>query len=96
MAVSKFTTAISLGLALSACAGVTGVVPTGPDTYMVASRGTMGWSSGPVQEAHAFQQAADYCKSQGKIIQTISADNSGNGAEFKISTGEVNFRCVRQ
>jgi uncharacterized protein YceK len=36
---------------LAGCAGVTHVVSTGPDTYMVASHGTMGWSSGPAQKA---------------------------------------------
>jgi len=63
------------------CAGVTHVVSTGPDTYMVASHGTMGWSSGPAQKAKAFEE-------------TISATDSGPGIYGKISSGEVQFRCT--
>ena len=39
---------------LAGCAGATHVVSTGPGTYMIASHGVMGWSSGPAQKAKAF------------------------------------------
>ena len=67
---------------------------TGPDTYMVASHGTMGWSSGPAQKAKAFEEADTFCKNQGKAIETISATDSGPGIYGKISSGEVQFRCT--
>lgn len=80
---------------LSACAGVTDVVPTGADTFMVASHGTMGWSSGPAQKAAAMKQAGDYCRSSGKDLQVINSTDSGNGEFGKISSGEVQFKCVK-
>jgi len=81
-------------LLVSACGGVTDVVSTGPDTYMVASHSTMGWSSGPAQKAAAFEEANDYCKGLGKVMQVIKASDSGNGGFGKISSGEVDFRCA--
>lgn len=85
---------VASALLVAGCAGVTDVVPTGPDTYMVASHSTMGWSSGPAQKAAAFEKANDYCNGLGKVMQVIKARDSGNGAFGKISSGEVDFRCI--
>lgn len=81
---------------LYGCAGVTDVVPTGKDTYMVASHGTMGWSSGGAQKANAFTQANDFCQKMGRIVEVISTSDSGNGGFGKISSGQIDFRCVKQ
>jgi hypothetical protein len=51
---------------LTACTGVTHVVTTGPDTYMIASHGTMGWSSGPAQKAKAFEERVRLLQGYGK------------------------------
>lgn len=81
-------------LALAACAGATNVVPEGPDRFMVASHGTMGWSSGPAQKAKALEEADAYCKQRGKQMDVVSESDSGPGAFGKISSGEVHFRCL--
>lgn len=80
-------------LALGACGGVTDVVKTGPDTYMVASHGTMGWSSGAAQKAKAFQDAENYCKRMGKQVQPTGT-NETPGGFGRIASGEVEFRCI--
>jgi hypothetical protein len=82
-----------VSVSLAACAGVTHVVATGPDTYMVASHGTMGWSSGPAQKAKAFEEADDYCRRMGKQMQPIDSSEI-EGGFGKIASGEVNFRCA--
>jgi hypothetical protein len=86
---------IGLGiLTLTACAGTTNqVVPTGHDTYMVATHGTMGWSSGGAQKAKAFEQADAFCKSKGKGVETIS-QNQTEGGFGKIASADIEFRCV--
>ena len=89
----KILLPMAAGIALAACAGVKQVVSTGPDTYMVASHGTMGWSSGPAQKAKAFEEAGDFCKSMGKQMQPIDSSET-EGGFGKIAAGEVNFRCV--
>jgi uncharacterized protein YceK len=79
---------------LGGCAGVTDVVSTGPSTYMAASHGTVGWSSGPAQKAAAFEKANAYCSKQGKVVQAIDASDSGAGGFGKISSSEVDFKCA--
>jgi hypothetical protein len=79
---------------IAGCAGVTDVVSTGPDTYIVASHSTMGWSSGGAQKAKAFQEANDYCKNLGKQMQPISSNETAGGFG-KIADGEVEFRCIK-
>jgi hypothetical protein len=80
--------------ALVGCAAVTPVVQTGPDSYMIAAHGTMGYSSGPAQKAKAFEEASAYCKQSGKVIETIDATDTAAGTFGKISSAEVHFRCV--
>jgi hypothetical protein len=80
--------------ALTACAGATNVVPEGHDTYMIASHGTMGWSSGSAQKAKALEEADAYCKQLGKQMDVTNESDTGPGGFGKISSGEVHFRCV--
>lgn len=81
-------------LSLSACAGVTDVVATGPDSFMVASHGTMGWSSGSAQKAKAIQQAGEFCQARGRQVQIIEARETAQSGFGQIAAGEVQFRCV--
>lgn len=80
---------------VAGCAGVTNVVSTGPDTYMIASHGVMGWSSGSAQKAKAFQEADAFCKSLGKQLQPISTNETPGGGFGQIASGEVQFRCLK-
>jgi hypothetical protein len=81
-------------LALSGCAGTTHqVVPTGHDTYMVASHGTMGYSSAGAQKAKAYEYANDFCKEKGKEVETVSDQETDSGFG-KIASAEIEFRCV--
>jgi len=79
---------------LTACAGVTDPVPVGDGVYMVANHGVMGWSSGPAQKAAALQKAGMFCNGMGKELQTISTTDSGPGGLGKISSADVQFRCI--
>ena len=81
-------------VAVGGCAGITDVVSTGPDTYLIASHGTMGWSSGGAQKAKAFKEASDYCKKLGKQMHPINASETAGGFG-KIAAGEVEFRCIK-
>ncbi|MCA8018101.1 hypothetical protein [Burkholderia metallica] len=89
-----FASIVSLTAGLVGCAGTTDVVSTGPDSYMVASHGTMGWSSGPAQKASAFEKASAYCGRSGKEMEVIQSGDSGTGGFGRISSAEVDFRCV--
>lgn len=60
-------------------AGVTDVVPTEPDTYIVASHGVMRWSSGGAQKAEAFREAGAFCKSLGKQLHPTGTNETPGG-----------------
>jgi hypothetical protein len=89
-----FAYCIAVVFLVTACAGITDVVSTGPDTYMVASHSTMGWSSAGAQKAKAFQEANDYCKNLGKQMLPVSTNETAGGFG-KIASGEVEFRCLK-
>jgi hypothetical protein len=84
---------IGLGLvALAGCAGATHqVVPTGHDTFMVASHGTMGWSSAGAQMAKALEDANAYWATLGKEVEMIS-DRETDSGFGKIASAEIEFR----
>ena len=78
---------------LSACSH-SGVVPIGPDTYMIANS-EWGFTSGGVQKAKVMKEASDYCKSIGKKMLPIST-NQNDVAWGKTPAAEVQFRCLNE
>ena len=81
-------------LVIASCAGVSNVVSAGKDTYLVANSGTMGWSSGGQQKAKALQKAEDFCNRKGEKLEVIRSYDSGAGGFGRISSAEVEFRCI--
>ena len=78
-------------LSLAACAN-SGVVPTGPDSYMIA-KSEWGFTSGAVHKARLLQEASDFCQSRGK--QVLVTSTSQNDVAFgKTPAAEVQFRCL--
>jgi len=69
-----------------------GVVPTGPDAYMIA-KSEWGFTSGAVHKARLLQEASEYCKSIGK--QMLATSTSHNDVALgKTPAAEVQFKCV--
>ena len=90
------TTIVNLVLALSvaslaSCAS-SGVVKTGPDTYMIANS-EWGFTSGGYQEAKAIAEADNYCESIDSEILVIGSKQ--HGVELgKVPSAEVQFKCL--
>jgi hypothetical protein len=78
---------------LAGCAGVTHVVSTGPDSYMVAAHGMIGGSSAGEQKAKAFDEASAYCRGLGKELEPTNVTETDSGLA-KHASAEVHFRCV--
>ena len=78
---------------LAGCAGVTHVVSTGPDSYMIATHGSMGGSSAGEQKARAFDEANAYCRGLGKELEPTNVTETDSGLA-KIASAEVHFRCI--
>jgi len=84
-------------LALTAFAGLnacahSGVVPMGPDSYLIANS-EWGFTSGSYQKAEALKEASEYCKSLGKEMLVVSI-NQNDVSWGKTPAAEVQFRCL--
>ena len=76
---------------LAACAH-SGVVKTGPDTYMVANSECR-FTSGGYQKAKAIAEGERYCTSLGRAILVINSTQ--NDVAFgKTPAAEVQFKCL--
>lgn len=87
----KITCLVFAVVILSACAH-SGVVPIGPDTYMIANS-EWGFTSGGVQKAKVMKEASDYCNSIGKHMLPISTSQN-DVALGKTPAAEAQFRCL--
>jgi len=82
---------VVVALSLVACAH-SGVVPTGPDSFMIA-KSQWGFTSGSVHKARLLQEASEFCQRRG--MQMVVTSTSQNDVAFgKTPAAEVHFRCV--
>ena len=61
----------ALVILVTGCASNSGVVPIGPDTFMVSRQAATGFSGSGTLKAEAFQEANQYCLSQKKKLQVV-------------------------
>ena len=84
-----------LALLLAGCASHSGVVPIGPDTYMVSRQAATGFSGSGTLKAEAFREANEFCLSQQKKLQVVSTTEAQPPyilANFP--KAEVQFMCL--
>lgn len=79
----------------SGCAttGTDGIVPIGPDLYMVGGLGKFTDFSGSGVKARLFQDASKYCADKGRVMlpgNSVGQD-SGYGT---YASAEIQFRCL--
>ena len=77
---------------LGACSS-TGVIPMDSGTYMIGKRSAqMGFGPPEGTKADVYIEANDFCKKQGKGVETIKLDvtNSGFARPGNVS---LTFRC---
>src|SRR5437868_10048273 len=80
---------------LVACASNSGVVPIGPDTFMLSRQAATGFSGLGNLKAEALREAQQYCTSRGKVMQIVNSTESqppyvlGNFPKT-----EIQFMCL--
>lgn len=80
-------------LTLTACSS-TGILQTGPDTYMVSKRSAQAGFGPPVgAKADVYKEANEHCLKQGKVIETIKLDQVNSGFA-RPAAASLEFRCV--
>ena len=82
-------------LVISGCASNSGVVPIGPDTFMVSRQAATGFSGLGTLKADAFQEANQYCIRQGKSIRVVNTSESSPPYVLgNFPRAEVQFMCL--
>ena len=81
-----------LVLIITGCAAKSGVVPIGPDTYMVSRQSVTDLGN---MKAEAFQEADEYCNSQNKHIRVVNTIESPSAYIWgKFPKVEIQFMCL--
>jgi hypothetical protein len=80
---------IALTVALTACANVSPVMPTGNNSYMISVVSHSQFSEALIKANH---DAEAYCASQGKKVVINSADTAGTKF-MSSSSARVQFSC---
>lgn len=80
-------------LFFSGCVTSTGVVKTGPDTYMI-SHSEKGTKLGGAMKAAAITEALKFCESQGKVLKIISSSQKDMVPFTSDAYAEIHFKCL--
>ena len=89
----SFTLSVVLS-GLAGCAtGTDGVVPIGPDMYMVGGQGRFTDFSGSAVKARFFEQAQQYCQKSNRDMQPMNSTGQDAGYATYASA-EVQFKCA--
>lgn len=85
---------VLIGLLLQACTSSSGVVKTGPDTYMI-SRSEKGFkgTSGAVKAA-ALAEANHWCQTHGKVMKVISSSQKDMVPMTSDASAEIHFKAL--
>jgi len=82
-----------LGSLFSGCASGTGVVPMGPDSYMISKQGGSAFVASGKLKAEVYAEASFYCKDNGKEMMPVSS-NEIHGGIGVFPQAELDFMCL--
>ncbi|WP_395684528.1 SHOCT domain-containing protein [Dokdonella sp.] len=87
--------AIVVGLfPLAVFAGNTGVIPDGPDAYIIMRTGKTGFVSSSSLQKKAYEEASDFCTEKSQVMETISMDSKAARPFGGFPEATLRFRCV--
>ena len=81
---------------LVAVAANTGVVPDGPDSYLILRTGKTGFVSSGSLQNKAYEEAAEFCAEKSLVMETISVDSKRSRPFGGFPEATLRFRCVKQ
>ena len=88
-----------LVVALSPCAalaGNTGVIPDGPDSYLIMRTGKTGFVSSSSLQKKTYEEASAFCTEKALVMTTISMDSKASRPFGGFPEATLRFRCVSQ
>jgi hypothetical protein len=84
-----------LALILTGCSS-TGVVPTGPDTYMLAKRSLAPGATGAEVTADLYREANAFCAEEKKQLLTVNVTAQDYRPFVRLANSKLEFRCVAE
>ena len=90
----KHTNLCILTLLISACASSSGVIPIGPDTFMISEQGWISTQSTGDLKATAFKKAGSYCVKQNKTVMPVSTKTVPGIIGRSYPEVEIQFMCL--
>lgn len=84
---------MTVALLATGCASSTGVMPMGPDTYIVSKQSGSPFKDPALLKAEAYEEATAFCGKKNKDVQLVSSNIVPGGFGHRPSA-EVDFTCV--
>lgn len=82
---------VLLLFSLPACASSSGVYEVAPGVYSISSTAITSFGGSATAKGNAYKKAAQTCAAQGKQMELVNQESSGN---FASGSADVTFRCV--
>jgi putative hemolysin len=89
--------AIAAVVAISGCSSASGVIATGPETYMVTGQADLGPNKTAAARQAAIEAATTYCAKLGKrpVVESATNEDVGSAGVFQLRGGTtLTFRCI--
>ena len=87
-------------MVISACASSSGVIATGPDTYVVSGQADLGPNKSAAARQAAYEAAAAHCSKLGgkrPAVEKAADEDVGSAGVFQLLGGTtLTFRCIDQ
>ncbi len=93
---SKFFLTIGFAVVffVSGCVSTSGVIPAGPETYMVSASAGGGFSTNGVRE-EVYKKANDFCASKGLVMVPVSFKARPGELGRNPPSAELTFRALK-
>ena len=90
----RITISVLAALVLAGCAS-SGVISTGPNTYMLTAKSAGGlFTNGNAVLANLYKEANAFCEQRGQVVETVDT-NAQNAIPFaRMPNAKLDFRCV--
>ena len=77
-------------------AGNTGVIPDGPDSFLIMRTGKTGFVSSSSLQKKTYEEATAFCAEKSLVMQTVSMDAKASRPFGGFPEATLRFRCVTQ
>ena len=92
----KYAILLTALIPAAALAGNTGVIPDGPDSYLIMRTGKTGFVSSSSLQKKTYEEAAAFCTEKSLVMETISMDAKASRPFGGFPEATLRFRCVSQ